>query len=219
MHFKIPVIIKCFILTIMIVLGICLIVLLKIYNIIPSKSYTAEELGIEHIKSKKDFNNNGIDDYTDIVIGARNYVKTRPKYDGTYYDGGYPPNGIGVCTDVIWKGFENAGYNLKELVDNDIKNNIKQYYTISLPDPNIDFRRVKNLKIFFSRNALSLTTDANKVSDWQPGDIVIYSDHIAIVSDKRTRNGTPFIIHNGGQPIYEENALTRQKIVAHYRWI
>lgn len=192
--------------------------LLKKFNIIPTKSYTAEELGIQHIKSSKDYNNNGIDDYTDIMIGARKYVQTKPKYNGAYYEGGYPPKNIGVCTDVIWQGFKNAGYNLKDMVDKDIKNNLSSYSTISTPDPNIDFRRVKNLKIFFDRNATSLTIDPTKVSEFQPGDIVIYSNHIAIISDKRTKKGTPFIIHNGGQPILEENALTRQKIIGHYRW-
>ena len=39
----------------------------------------------------------------------------------------------------------------------DIKNN-KELYDIDAVDKNIDFRRVKNLKVYFDNNAISLTT-------------------------------------------------------------
>lgn len=193
--------------------------LLEYWNIIHEQSYTAEDFGIQTIKSEIDYNNNGTDDFTDILLGARNYVETKPAYKSEYYKGGYPPDGIGVCTDVIWKAFENAGYSLKDLVDADISESIDSYTTITAPDPNIDFRRVRNLKIFFERNAQSLTLNSSELEQWQPGDIVVYHNHIAIVSDKRNKNGQPYIIHNAGQPNLEEDALTRQKIIGHYRWV
>lgn len=191
----------------------------RFWNLIPEKSYTAQDFGIEIVKSDTDYNKNGKDDYTDILLGARQYVQTKPKYKSEYYAGGYPPEGIGVCTDVIWKAFQAAGYSLKELVDEDISKNLASYNTIEKPDPNIDFRRVKNLKIFFERKAQPLTLDVMKVEEWQPGDVVIYHNHIAIVSDKRNENGRPYIIHNAGQPKLEEDALTRNEIKGHYRWI
>jgi uncharacterized protein YijF (DUF1287 family) len=192
---------------------------LKYWNIIPKKSYTADNFGITTIKSNEDYNNSNIDDYTDILNGARKYVETKPKYKSAYYAGEYPPGGVGVCTDVIWSAFKEAGYNLKDLVDEDIKNNLSSYLTITKPDPNIDFRRVRNLYIFFERNATSLTLDSNKIEEWQPGDIVVYDkSHIAIISDKRNKNGKPYIIHHGGQPVLEEDALTRMIIIGHYRW-
>ena len=40
-------------------------------------------------------------------------------------------------------------------------------YDIEIPDQNIDFRRVKNLYVFFNLNAESLTTDISKISEWQ----------------------------------------------------
>lgn len=210
---------------ILIVIPIILILLVVLYqlnywNLIPKKSYTAEYFNITTIKSNTDYNNNSIDDYTDILNGARNYIETKPKYKSAYYAGGYPPDGIGVCTDAVWSSFKEAGYNLKDLVDEDIKNNLISYTTITKPDPNIDFRRVRNLYIFFERNALSLTLDTNKIEEWQPGDIVIYDNsHIAIVSDKRNKDGKPYIIHHGGQPVLEEDALTRNKVIGHYRWM
>lgn len=192
---------------------------LKYWNVFSEKSYTSEDFGIDRIVSETDYNNNGTDDFTDILFGARSYIKTKPVYKSAYYKGGYPPDGVGVCTDVIWKAFENAGYSLKELVDADILENIESYTTITVPDGNIDFRRVKNLKIFFDRNAQSLTLDAKDVEQWQAGDIVVYPKHIAIVSDKRNKKGQPYIIHNAGQPILEEDAFTRQEIIGHYRWV
>jgi uncharacterized protein YijF (DUF1287 family) len=190
------------------------------WNIIPSRYYTAEDFNIETITSTIDFNGNGTDDYTDICIGARIDAKNKPKYDSRYQEGGYPPDNIGVCTDLIWRAFKNAGYCLKDMVDRDIKNNPSLYQSITKPDTNIDFRRVKNLHIFFEHYGITLTTDVSDISKWHPGDIVVYGNdkHIAIISDKRNKYGQPYIIHNSGQPVREENALTRNKITGHYRF-
>lgn len=189
------------------------------------KVYHAHDFQIETIKSDKDYNNNGIDDYTDILIGAKEEAKRAPKYKNAYYAGGYPPEDEGVCTDVIWRAFKNAGYNLKDMVDEDIKNNVKAYPRVEeVPDTNIDFRRVGNLKTFFERNATTLTTDLNRIEEWQPGDIVTFGDsHIGIISDKRNTKGIPYLIHNGGQPLREEDALEfldqyYEKISGHFRF-
>ncbi len=189
------------------------------WNLLPKRAYTAEHFGIETVISGNDEDGDGLDDLTDIMLGAREYVQTKPRYDGSYFAGGYPPDDRGVCTDVIWKAFKAAGYDLKSMVDEDISQNTEAYTAITTPDPNIDFRRVRNLRVFFKRHAQSLTTDTNDIAAWQPGDIVIYDGHIAIVSDKRNSRGLPYIIHNGGQPRMEEDALTRKPPIEHYRWI
>ncbi|MGI6487855.1 MAG: DUF1287 domain-containing protein [Syntrophomonadaceae bacterium] len=193
---------------------------LSYYNLIPQKTYTAEDFGIETVISKNDRNGNGIDDYTDIMLGARADAKNKPRYKSAYYAGGYPPENEGVCTDLVWRAFLNAGYSLKDMVNADIGANVEAYPRVDgKPDPNIDFRRVPNLKVFFERNATSLTLDPYEIEAWQPGDIVTYgTSHIAIVSDKRNRHGMAYIIHNGGQPVREEDALTRQEISGHYRF-
>jgi len=190
------------------------------WNLLPRRYYSAEEFGVKIVTSSVDYNSNGIDDYTDIMIGARKDAVNRPKYDSSYQNGGYPPDDIGVCTDVIWRAFKNAGYSLKDMVDKDIKENISLYpNTAGKRDPNIDFRRVTNLKVFFERYAVSLTLDTLKIEQWQPGDIVTYGEsHIAIVSERRNKEGIPYIIHNAGQPVREEDALTRQKISGHFRF-
>ena len=53
-----------------------------------------------------------------------------------------------------------------------------------------------------------------------PGDIVIFgnNNHIGIVSDYRNKHGITYILHNGGQPIREEDYLKRGKVTRHYRF-
>ncbi len=191
------------------------------WNLIPERYYTAEHFSIETARSPVDFNNNGVDDYTDILLGARKDALQKPRYDGAYQPGGYPPDHIGVCTDVVWRAFKHAGFSLKDMVDQDIAENTHLYPRASTPEPNIDFRRVPNLKIFFERYAVSLTIDPHQIAEWQPGDIVTFgTKHIGIVSDRRNAEGIPYLIHNGGQPIREEDALTRSAtpISGHFRF-
>ncbi len=194
--------------------------LLSYFNLIPKKNYSAEDFGIETLKSSADYNNNGTDDYTDILLGARRDAENHPTYNGNYYDGGYPPDDIGVCTDVVWRAFKNAGYCLRDMVNRDIINRREAYPQIEVRDNNIDFRRVSNLQTFFEEYAVKLTTDINKIEEWQPGDIVIFNGgkHIGIVSDKRNSKGQTYIIHNGGQPNREEDYFKRSEVYAHYRF-
>ncbi len=192
----------------------------KLYNLIPRISYTGRDFGIDTVYSAVDYNNNGVDDYTDILLGARQDAKNRPKYDPAYVQGGYPADDRGVCTDVVWRAFKNAGYSLRDMVDKDIKKYPEDYPRVDKRDNNIDFRRVVNLRVFFDKYATELTTDTGDIARWQPGDIVIFKDnkHIGIVSDKRTREGKTYIIHNGGQPVREEDYLKRGEVLKHYRF-
>ncbi|MDD3693016.1 MAG: DUF1287 domain-containing protein, partial [Oscillospiraceae bacterium] len=189
------------------------------FNLYPQKYYSASDFGIETVKSNIDKDNDGIDDYTDILLSAREYLLTKPKYKCLFYEGGYPPDGEGMCTDVIWRAFEGAGYSLKEMIDADIDQNTGAYPGVNgRPNPDIDFRRIRNLYAFFKRNAISMPLDIDQTDQWQPGDIVVLNSHIAIISDKRDKNGVPFILHHAGQPVVEENALWRYEIVGHFRW-
>lgn len=203
---------------------ILIILFLSIYllyylNYLPHKKYTNKDFDIETYKSQVDKDNDGLDDQTDILKNTRAYIATKPKYKSKYYETGYPNDNYGVCTDVVAFALLNAGYDLKELVNEDIKNN-KELYNISAIDKNIDFRRVKNLKIYFAHNAIPLTTDITDISAWQGGDIVIFEKHIGIVSDKRNKKGINFIIHHANpmQLNYEEDILEHYgNIVGHYR--
>lgn len=190
------------------------------YNIMPSKTYTAEDFNIKVVLSPVDFNNNKIDDYTDIRIGAKKDCDNKPKYNGKYCKNGYPPDNIGVCTDVVWRAFKNAGYCLRDMIDKDIQRRPEDYTYVKKRDNKIDFRRVKNLRTFFDKYAQSLTIDLSDIESFQPGDIVIFRDgkHIGIISDKRTRSGKPLLLHNSGQPVREEYYFKRDKMTKHYRF-
>lgn len=211
---------------IIVILLIVIIVVVGFYFLFPRKTYKAEDFNIETVHSLIDYDEDGIDDYTDILLGARKDASNHPRYDGSYVSGGYPSDDVGVCADVIWRAFKEAGYSLKDMIDEDIKNNKNDYPGLDKkPDPNIDFRRVRNLKVFFDKYADSLTLDINKIEQWQPGDIVVFGNrytHIGIISDKRNKRGVPYLIHNAGQPKREEDVLERwnkkSKVVGHYRW-
>lgn len=200
-----------------------LLMIIVILWLMPKKQYEAQDFAISILKSRTDKDQDGIDDYTDILLGAKAEAQRKPTYHSAYYAGGYPPETEGVCTDVIWRAFQDAGYNLKEMVDADIQESIHSYPRVGgKPDPNIDFRRVPNLMAYFERNAQVLTTDLSKIEEWQPGDIVTFEKvHIGIISDIRNKKGIPYLIHNAGQPNREEDILEAwniwHPISGHYR--
>ena len=203
----------------LIVLIIVVLYVLYRFNYIPHKKYTNEDFNIKTYISKTDKDNDGIDDQTDILNNVRNYIKTNPKYKSKYYATGYPNDECGVCTDVVAFGLKGAGYDLMNLVNEHIKSNIN-LYDIDVIDKNIDFRRVQNLKVYLDNNTIVLTNDINKLKEWQGGDIVVFKNHIGIVSDKRNKKGIPFIIHHANpyQRYYEEDILEyRNDIIGHYR--
>ena len=207
------------------------------FNYIPHKKYTNADFNIEAYKSNIDKDNDGIDDQTDILNNANNYIKTNPKYKSKYYNTGYPNDEYGVCTDVVAFALKDAGYDLMVLVNEDIKNN-KELYDIDAVDKNIvSFSICFMLKcgsshhlkyqplhmyccLWLRNNAISLTTDINKIEEWQGGDIVVFKKHIGIISDKRNRKGICFVIHHANpyQIYYEEDILEhRDDIIGHYR--
>lgn len=188
-------------------------------NVIPHKSYDNNYFNILTYKSNIDMDNDNVDDQTDILQNAKEYIKRRPKYKSKYYSTGYPNDEYGVCTDVIAISLLNSGYDLQELVYQDILQN-KQNYDIDTIDRNIDFRRVRNLNVYFKNNHIGLTTDITKIDEWQGGDIVVFKEHIGLISDKRNQNGIPFVIHHSNpfQIRYEEDILeNRDDIIGHYR--
>lgn len=226
---------KTLIAVIVTVLLLALVFVLYRYNYIPHKKYTNAQFnekysvshkrndkadtGIEIFKSSKDADGDGIDDQTDILENAKNYIAAKPKYKSKYYNTAYPNDGYGVCTDVVAFALYDAGYDLQKLVEDDIALH-REDYELDEPDANIDFRRVKNLAVFFQNTAIPLTLDTKQIAEWQGGDIVIFKKHIGIVSDNRNTKGVPFVIHHASpiQADYEEDILeTWGEIVGHYR--
>lgn len=160
-----------------------------------------------------------------LVAAAREQIGIVTHYDTSYYVGGYPPQDRGACTDVIEQALRQNGYDLKSKIDEDMKNYPTRYSNEN--DPNINFRRVTNVKTFLDHYALELTTktDSKSLEEWQAGDIVTYDQipdslwHIAIVSDQKNSDGIPLLIHNYGKGVVEDDFLINwpAPITGHYR--
>lgn len=208
-------------LVLLVVMGILLVFIMPHYQSTSSKRLENRYLSsIHQIQCFNDQDKDGIDDQKDILQGAIDYIQTQPKYKSRYYgDSGYPNDGYGVCSDVVIFALKAAGYYVKDDIQRDIALYPKDY-GIEESNPQIDFRRVQNLKIYFSHYATALTTNIEDVEQWQGGDIVVFEKHIGIISDRRNENGVPYVIHHQGafQKYYEEDILeTRKDIVGHYR--
>ncbi|MBQ9329005.1 MAG: DUF1287 domain-containing protein [Solobacterium sp.] len=162
----------------------------------------------------------GLDESDSLILEeALSYIATCPSYKSAYYEGGYPNDGYGTCVDVVGIALRNSGYDLRMRVDEDIRSHPERY-DIETPDANIDFRRVRNLIVYFQNNEEVLTNDLYELSAWQAGDIVIFRNHIGIVSDRRNSNGVPYVIHHSSpyQLWYEEDILEkRDDLVLHVR--
>lgn len=197
---------------------IVLVFFLYEFQIIPHPSYNNEHFQITTYKSLVDKDEDGVDDQTDILQSAKEYLATNPKYKSKYYGTGYPDDEYGVCTDVVAFALLHSGYDIMTLLNEDVME-VRDAYDIDIVDKNIDFRRVNNLDTYFKRHMISLSTDLSNISDWQGGDIVVFDSHIGIVSDKRNFKGIPFLLHNANpyQIRYEEDVLEKYTIISHYR--
>jgi uncharacterized protein YijF (DUF1287 family) len=160
-----------------------------------------------------------------IVAAAR--AQIGDVYDASYVRLAYPngdvARGRGACTDVVIRALRRAvGHDLQRAVYAD-----RRRRGVKQPDPNIDHRRVRNLRPFFARHAQTLTkqvTPENLAAGaWRAGDIVCWKlpgglDHIGIVSDRKNAAGVPLVIHNIGPACREEDCLTAWPITDHFRY-
>lgn len=166
-----------------------------------------------------------------VVEAARSQVGVTVRYDASYrkidYPGGDVPRERGVCSDVVVRALRDArGMDLQEMVHEDMEAHFLSYPSFTRwlkfgADSNIDHRRVPNLERFFERSgwALEVTRDPKC---YLPGDIVtcLVEDglpHIMVVSDRKSKDGVPLVIHNIGAGTREEEGLFGYKLAGHYR--
>lgn len=165
-----------------------------------------------------------------ILLGARQEVKNKTVYNASYqaidYPGGDVSAAHGACTDVVIRAFRNAGYDLQQLIHEDMTANFSLYpaqWGLSAPDPNIDHRRVPNQMQFLKRFGQELTVEVDgELAEWQWGDVVYWrfengNEHCGIISDKTLPNGKPLVIHNSSIA-REEDCLERWEITGHFRY-
>jgi uncharacterized protein YijF (DUF1287 family) len=162
------------------------------------------------------------------VEKAREQIGVTTGYDPAYkkivYPGGDVSKETGVCSDVIVRAFRGLGIDLQKAVHEDMTRAFDQYpgkWGLKRPDSNIDHRRVPNLVTYFERQSWAAPV-SKRSSDFQAGDVVAWDlgggvTHIGIVSDRRSDEGAPLVIHNIGHGVREENILFRYEIIGHYR--
>lgn len=166
-----------------------------------------------------------------VLESAIEQTKLTPNYTQEYFVIPYPngdvPIETGACTDVIVRGFRNAGIDLQKEVHEDMAANFSAYprkWGLTKPDTNIGHRRVPNLQNFFKRKGRSLSV-SSKADDYKPGDVVTWDldgkgmTHIGIISNIRNgRTRRNLIIHNIGQGTKAEDRLFEWKITGHFRY-
>lgn len=164
-----------------------------------------------------------------LVEAARSQVGVTVRYDPAYvvldFPNGDVPEDRGVCTDVVIRALRaSLGIDLQKLVNEDMKANFRLYprlWGLSRTDRNIDHRRVPNLQTWLRRHGRSFEVTKDP-ADYLPGDIVTSLvagnlPHIMIVSDRRTPDGVPLVIHNIGRGAREEDMLFAWPLTGHYR--
>jgi len=164
-----------------------------------------------------------------LTAAARDQVGVTVTYDPAYvtldFPGGDLPRDRGVCTDVVIRALRDGwGIDLQLAVNRDMKADFSAYpafWGLTKTDRNIDHRRVPNLQTFFARIGAEVPLEDGP-TPFLPGDIVTWTlpgnlAHIGIVSDKRTAEGTPLILHNIGRGAQEEDILFAYPMTGHYR--
>lgn len=168
----------------------------------------------------------------DLVDAAHERLNHKVRYDGRYLEIPFPwgdvPNHIGVCTDVVVRAYRKLGIDLQERVHADMSRSFSHYPNLPKwdrvkADPNIDHRRVLNLRVFFERMGAALPI-SNNANDYLPGDLVTWDilpglPHIGIVSNRVSNDKKrPLIVHNIGKGPKIEDVLFTMKITGHYRY-
>ena len=168
----------------------------------------------------------------ELVDAALERLSHKITYDGSYHEIPFPwgdvPSNIGVCTDVVIRSYRKLGIDLQERVHADMSKNFQFYPNLAKwdrkqADPNIDHRRVLNLRVFFARHGIALPR-TNNPDDYLPGDLVTWDimpgmPHIGIITHQVSNDKKrPLIVHNMGKGPKLEDILFTMQITGHYRY-
>ncbi len=176
----------------------------------------------------------------DIVLKTLGLLDSDIEYGYQVFpDTGYPTNNIWISTDVISMTLKECGYDLMELINEDMINHKEDYPLEDIkgrktPIKYSDFRDVFFQEQFFKRNALTTLPheydldDENRDILWQPGDIVYfqfdednpYADLGGFISPHTNEEGVPLVIMISSEfgKISEVDVLLEYKIVKHFRY-
>jgi uncharacterized protein len=165
-----------------------------------------------------------------LVVAAEAQVGVVRIYDAAYVGLDFPGGDVaadrGVCTDVLIRAMRvGLGVDLQLAMRRDMAQNFASYpalWGLSAPDPNIDHRRVPNLRHLLESVGASLPISADP-RDFLPGDVVtsVLPDgqtHVVIVTHRASVDGErPLIVHNIGAGTRVEDGLFSYEITGHYR--
>lgn len=192
----------------------------------PSASNAAK--AIEELRASERFSDQ-------LAAAALERTKENVTYDSGYYDLTYPggdlPSDKGNCTDLVVRSYRVLGFDLQELVHEDMKEHFRLYpqlWELKGPDTNIDHRRVPNLQRYFARSGAELESSV-AFSDYQIGDVIAWrlpygqnsdgGSHIGIVvPGPGARSHEKWVVHNVGSGPAWEDKLFSFDIVGHYRF-
>ncbi|WP_112309003.1 DUF1287 domain-containing protein [Pseudogemmobacter bohemicus] len=149
-------------------------------------------------------------------------------YDPAYVTLDFPGGDVapdrGVCTDVLVRALRVAeGIDLQLAVNRDMKADFAAYpknWGLTRPDPNIDHRRVPNLRRLFERLGAGISI-AEDPAAYRFGDVItclIPDDlaHLMVVGTGQT-GGRPLIVHNIGAGTRIEDRLSEFRMTGLYR--
>lgn len=163
-----------------------------------------------------------------LASAAMSQVGKTTVYDPAYVKLEFPKGDVpidrGVCTDVVVRAFRDVGVDLQVELNRDMQANFSSYpklWKLARPDPNIDHRRVQNLRVWLARRGKELPISKSGADYW-PGDLVTVNvgtlAHIMVVSSTLSADGTHYLIaHNIGEGAKVEDRLFEFPITGHYR--
>lgn len=202
---------------------------------------TEEDSAIESDENQpNDIESHNLSDIQkEIVLKALELLDEDIEYGYEVFpDTGYPSSNVWISTDVISVTLRDCGYDLMELIYEDM-NEHKEDYPMDIKGRKtaikyIDFRDVFFQEQFFKRNALTtLPVEYDKENEdnsflWQPGDIVYfqfdennpYADLGGFISSHPNEDGVPLVIMISKElgKVSEVDKLLEYKIVGHFRY-
>jgi uncharacterized protein YijF (DUF1287 family) len=182
------------------------------------------------------------DTQKDIVLKAIALLKEDIEYGMEYFPDTYYPgtDNKWISTDVISVTLNSCGYDIMELIYQDMLEHREAYHMDEVTPRNtpikyIDSRNVFFQEKFFERNDDSLIlTNEYDVEDekrnflWQAGDIVYfrfgeddqYDDLGGFISLNKNENDVPLVIMISGEfkKVSEVDVLLEYEIVGHFRY-
>ncbi len=164
-----------------------------------------------------------------VIDAAMSQIGRTTIYDPAYvtlaYPGGDVPMVRGVCTDVVIRAYRAIGVDLQVAIYQDMRRAFSAYPSSgrSVPDPNIDHRRVKNMLVFFARAGAAAPKSLD-AADYLPGDIVMWDvgglAHTGlVVTATAPGSDRHMIVHNIGDGAQLEDILFEFPITGHFRYM